>query len=89
MKIAEVKTYVVGNPPPHRGGPYFVFVKLTTNDGIEGIGEEYGVPFHPNVVAKMIEDVGERHVLGADPFQIERLWRIVYSRAYSQHPALA
>ena len=89
MKIAEVKTYVVGNPPPHRGGPYFVFVKLTTNDGIEGLGEEYGVPFHPNVVAKMIEDVGERHVLGADPFQIERLWRIVYSRAYSQHPDLA
>ena len=50
MKIAEVKTYVVGNPPPHRGGPYFVFVKLTTNDGIEGIGEEYGVPFHPRMM---------------------------------------
>ena len=89
MKIADAKTYVVGNPPPHRGGPYFVFVKLISDDGIEGIGEAYGVPFHPKVVAKMIEDVVARHVLGADPFQIERLWRIVYSRAYAQHPDFA
>ena len=89
MKIADVKTYVVGNPPPHRGGPYFVFVKLISDDGIEGIGEAYGVPFHPKVVTKMIEDVAERHVVGIDPFQIERLWRIVYSRAYAQHPDFA
>ena len=34
MKIADAKTYVVGNPPPHRGGPYFVFVKLISDDGI-------------------------------------------------------
>ena len=44
MKIADVKTYVVGNPPPHHGGPFFVFLKLTTDDGIEGFGEVYGGP---------------------------------------------
>jgi len=88
MKIADVKTYVVANPPPHHGGPYFIFLKLTTDDKIEGFGEVYGVPFHPNVVARMIEDVGERYVIGWVPFKIESLWRIIYSSGYTQHPDL-
>jgi galactonate dehydratase len=88
MKIADVKTYVVANPPPHYGGEYFVFLKLTTDDKIEGFGEAYGVPFHPNTVTRMIEDVGERYVIGSDPFKIERLWRIIYSSGFTQHPDL-
>src|SRR5690606_18207186 len=86
MHIAEVKTFVVGNPPPHFGGRYFVFLKLVTDGGVEGVGEVYGVPLHPAVVARMIEDVCARHVVGADPFKIERLWRIVYSSGYTQRP---
>ena len=46
MKITEIKTWVVANPPPHFGGAYFVFLKLTTDNGIDGYGEVYGVPFH-------------------------------------------
>ena len=88
MKIRDMKTFVVGNPPPHYGGPYWVFLKLTADDGVEGVGEAYCVPFHPHIVAKMIEDVGERYVIGSDPFKIERLWRIIYSSGYSQHPDL-
>ena len=42
MKIADLKTYVVANPPPRHGGPYFVFLKLTTDDNIGGFGEVYG-----------------------------------------------
>ena len=45
MKITDVKTFVVGNPPPHFGGRYWVFVKLTTDSGISGIGEVCSVPF--------------------------------------------
>jgi 2-dehydro-3-deoxyphosphogalactonate aldolase len=86
MKIAEVKTFVVGNPPPHFGGLYWVFVKLITDDGIEGVGEVYSVPFHPNVVEQMILDVCDRHVIGADPFKIEKLWRVIYSSGYTQRP---
>ena len=36
--------------------------------------------------SRMIEDVCARHVVGADPFKIERLWRIVYSSGYTQRP---
>ncbi len=88
MKIADLKTYVVGNPPPHHGGAYFVFLKLTTDNGIEGIGEVYSVPFGPDKVAGLIEDVVERYVIGWDPFRIETLWRIIYSSGFTQHPDL-
>jgi galactonate dehydratase len=86
VKISDARTYVVGNPPPHFGGLYFVFIKLTTDSRIEGFGEAYSVPFHPRVVAQMIEDVCERHVIGSDPFKIERLWRTIYSSGYTQRP---
>jgi 2-dehydro-3-deoxyphosphogalactonate aldolase len=88
VKIRDVKTYVVANPPPHHGGAYFVFLKLTTDDNVEGFGEVYGVPFHPDKVTQLIEDVVERYVVGWDPFKIESLWRIVYSSGYTQHPDL-
>ena len=86
MKITEVKTFVVGNPPPHFGGRYWIFLKLTTDSGVVGYGEVYSVPFHPHVVAQMIEDVCARKVIGSDPFKIERLWRTVYGSGYTQRP---
>jgi L-alanine-DL-glutamate epimerase-like enolase superfamily enzyme len=56
MKIISAKTFVVGTPAPHHGGAFWVFVKLTTDSGVEGIGEVYAVPFHPAVVEKMIDE---------------------------------
>jgi galactonate dehydratase len=89
MKLKDIRTFVVGNPPPHNGGRYFVFVKLATADGISGLGEAYGVPFHPHQVARLLEDVFGRYLEGEDPHDIERIWRRVYSSGYSQHPDLA
>ena len=86
MKITDARTFVVGNPPPHFGGQYFLFVKLTTDSGVHGYGEAYSIPFHPRVAAQMIEDVCDRYVIGADPFKIESLWRIIYSSGYTQRP---
>ena len=86
MKISDARVFVVGNPPPHFGGAYFVFVKLTSDSGIVGYGEVYSVPFHPRVVAKMVEDVCERCVIGANPFEIERLWRRIYGSGYTARP---
>ncbi len=86
MKIIDVKTFVVGVPPPHFGGRYWIFLKLITDSGVVGYGEVYSVPFHPHVVAKMIEDVCVRKVIGNDPFKIERLWRNIYGSGYTQRP---
>ncbi len=79
----------VGTHPPHKGGRYFIFVKLVTADGPVGYGEVYAATFSPNVVAAMIEDVCERHVVGTDPHHVERLWRVVYGRGYSARPDLS
>ena len=89
MKLKKIKTFVVGNPPPHFGGRYWVFIKLITDKDIIGYGEIYSVPFHPNIVAKMIEDVFDRYVKNEDPFKIEKLWRTIYSSGYTQRPDIS
>jgi galactonate dehydratase len=86
VKIVSAKTFVVGTPAPHDGGAFWVFVKLTTDSGVEGIGEVYAVPFHPAVVEKMVEDVVDRYVIGTSPFDIEALWRRAYSAGFTQRP---
>jgi 2-dehydro-3-deoxyphosphogalactonate aldolase len=86
MRIAELRTYVVGNPPPGFGGRYFVFLQLVTDDGVVGVGEVYAATFHPTVVERMIHDVFERTVAGTDPFRIETLWRRTYASGYTARP---
>ena len=85
MKINNIETFVVGTPPPHYGGQYFIFVKLTS-DNIIGWGECYAPPFHPDVVQEMIKDVFERHVFNSDPYEVEKLFRKIYSSGYNQRP---
>jgi galactonate dehydratase len=88
VKVVDVETFVVANPPPSLGGRYFTFVKLTTSDGIVGYGEAYAATFHPDVVSRMLIDLAERHLVGKDPFEIESFWRGAYSRGFSQRPDL-
>src|SRR5260370_9030722 len=89
MKIADLRAVMGGNPPPRLGGRYFIFLKLITDGGVEGVGEVYAATFAPQVIVAMIKDVFEHHVLGADPFGIETLWRTVYGRGYSLRPDIS
>lgn len=86
MKIKDLKVFIVGNPPPGWGGRYFTFVKLTTDSGINGIGECYGATFGPKAMTAMIEDTFGRYVEGMDPFHLESLWRKVYGSGYTLRP---
>ena len=89
MKLRDIETFVTGNPQPGVGGRYFVFVKLTTDGNVHGVGEAYCVPFHPEIVARMLLDVFGRYLAGEDPHDIEKIWRRVYSAGYTQHPDLS
>jgi L-alanine-DL-glutamate epimerase-like enolase superfamily enzyme len=86
MKITDVKTFVVANPPPQIGGRYFIFVRLTTDSGVVGYGEAYNATFGPTVTAKMIEDCAERYLVGQDPHDIETFFRRAYSSGFTQRP---
>ena len=86
MRIADFEVLTVGTPPPHLGGRYWTFAILTTACGISGVGEAYGIPFHPRTAERMLADVCGRIFVGADPLRVETLWRRAYSRNYSQRP---
>jgi 2-dehydro-3-deoxyphosphogalactonate aldolase len=89
MKLDSVKVFVVGNPPPGFGGRYFVFLKLKTACGIEGVGEAYAATFGPKVIAAMIEDLFARRFAGRDPFHIEALWRESHGSGFTLRPDLS
>src|SRR5512136_2736222 len=82
MKIVDAKTYAVENANPARGGQHWVFVKLITDTGIEGVGEPVRIGFETPVVVHMIKSMADRHIIGMDPFDIEAMWRRMYSGTY-------
>ena len=86
MKLDSVKVFIVGNPPPSFGGRYYVFLKLRTVCGVEGVGEVYAATFGPQVIAAMIEDVFARRFAGRDPLQIEAIWRETYGSGFTLRP---
>ncbi len=86
MRIVDCTTFVIGNPPPHFGGRYFIVVKLTTDTGVVGYGEIYVATVGPHTVAAMVDDVATRWVIDHDPNRIELLWRRMYSSGYTLRP---
>ena len=88
MKVVSLETHVVAVPPPYLGGMYWIFVKLKTACGIEGVGEIYSATFHPDAMTHIIDDVFSRYLLDKDPHHVERLWREAYSSGFTQRPDL-
>lgn len=86
MQLKDVEIFVVGNPPPGWGGRYFIFVKLTTDNGITGYGEVYAATVGPKAMRAVIEDVFARHMQGENPENIELMFRRAYSAGFSQRP---
>lgn len=88
MKIVDLKTYRVNNPTSKGLPEKWLFVKLFTDHGLEGIGEVYGVPFDFHIVEELVKSVADRFLIDKDPFQIETFWRGAYASGYDQHPDL-
>ena len=90
MKIVEVKTIVVNNIQPYRGGRLWLFVQLITDEGIIGLGERpSGNATNLEAQVRLIKDLGEQFVVGASPFDVEKLWQTIFaSRHDYRHPGL-
>lgn len=79
MKIAEIELFLV---PPR-----WLFLKITTDDGIVGWGEPV-VEGHAATVATAVREAAE-YLLGRDPNAIEDIWQTLYrGRFYRGGPVL-
>ena len=76
MKISGITVYEVK--------PRWIFVKITTDEGIEGWGEMISGTKTETVVAGA-KEMGE-YLLGRDPFEIERLWQEMYKSFFRGGP---
>ncbi|MGH9662885.1 MAG: mandelate racemase/muconate lactonizing enzyme family protein [Bryobacteraceae bacterium] len=82
MKITAIETYIAGNPWKN-----WLFAKVSTDEGIHGIGEGT-LNYFAKTVESAIRELTPL-VLGMDPFQVEilsqRLTRDVYSEGAQIH----
>ncbi|MGO4916692.1 mandelate racemase/muconate lactonizing enzyme family protein [Pseudogemmobacter sp. W21_MBD1_M6] len=88
MKLKDLEVFVVAPPAPGWGGRYWIFTKLTTDDGITGYGECYASSVGPKAMTAVIEDVFNRHMAGTNPENIEMMFRRAYSSGFTQRPDL-
>jgi galactonate dehydratase len=79
MQITGVRTGVVGTPWRH-----LTLVELATDDGLTGVGE-VRMPSNTQALLGYLAEAEPRHLIGADPFDIEALvqgmLRTDYARA--------
>jgi galactonate dehydratase len=77
MKITQVTVQLVQSDC----GRKWTHVRVYTDQGVVGIGE--ATYSHKEfVVAKMVEDLGER-IVGSDPFHTEAIYRDLYAGAHT------
>ena len=67
MKISSITPLVMGTPWRE-----LVFLKVTTDEGLEGVGEARPLNKTDTLLA-YLQEAAPRYILGADPFEIERL----------------
>lgn len=61
-------------------GRVYIFVKLHTDEGIVGVGEP-SCSGKEHAVIGALQDI-EHYLIGANPFEIERLWNAIYRMAF-------
>lgn len=88
MRLQNLQIFTVAPPAPGWGGRYWIFVKLTTACGIDGVGECYASSVGPKAMEAVIEDVFSRHMEGESPENIELMFRRAYSAGFTQRPDL-
>ena len=75
MKVTDIRTFVVDCFRTN-----WVFVKVCTDEGIDGVGEAT-LEYKEKALIGAVEHIRE-YLVGKDPLQIERHWHDIYRDAY-------
>lgn len=78
MKISKVTPLVMGTPWRE-----LLFVKVETDEGLVGVGEARPLNRTDTLLGYLQETV-PRYVLGADPFEVERLTHRIFREDYAR-----
>ncbi|MFN0073472.1 MAG: mandelate racemase/muconate lactonizing enzyme family protein [Chloroflexota bacterium] len=90
MKVTGLETILLDNVAPYRGGRKWLFIKLTTDEGIVGLGERVtgGVTNLAPQIA-LLNDLFEQFVLGENPFNVEKIWHRMFATPHDyRHPGM-
>ena len=83
MRISNVETFVLGTPWRNLS-----IVRVTTDEGLEGVGEVRMLG-HTDALLGYLREGVPRHVLGTDPFQVEDLARRLMRDDYARMGEIA
>ncbi|MEP7239356.1 MAG: mandelate racemase/muconate lactonizing enzyme family protein [Devosia sp.] len=78
MKITRLEIFLVGHEWNN-----LVFTRLHTDTGLSGVGEGT-MQWQAKTVATAIDHMANRYVLGASPFEVERLVQAMYRNEYAR-----
>ncbi len=76
MKVTQIRTFPVKD---ESGRPYFI-VRVDTDAGIYGLGEA-GIKNWGVAIASAVDHLSEL-VVGADPWETERLWQLMFRAGF-------
>jgi len=77
-----VKRGLVRPETLNRGPREFLFIKISTDEGICGYGETSELPFKMSTAAALFNEVAEDVMIGTSPFDVESAFRKIYSLRY-------
>ena len=89
MKLTNLRTYVINTDRPNAGGLFWFFVKLETDEGIEGWGETavlYTLLGLEDGYEKIMQEIFETYLKGKNPIDRETLYHTLYVSLTAQHP---
>jgi galactonate dehydratase len=78
MKITSTTPFVLGTPWRE-----LVFLKVTTDEGLVGVGEARPLN-KTDMLLAYLQEAAPRYVLGADPFETERLFQRMYREDFGR-----
>jgi len=88
-KLVNARAFVIETPPPNKGGRFWYFVKLETQNGLEGWGETAilgTLNGLSSTYVEMVKNVFDTYLKGEDALDREYLFSKLYFGLTFQHP---